>query len=121
MNSVYHSLGRTLLCGALGLCFSFQRTANADILVSVTGPTLRPLALGGQGLAASWHTAQPFEDVSVTVDVYGAGLSDARTAYLMTRVGAGTTIADEVAETAFTFPEFTDPHTVTLFNDLTLS
>jgi hypothetical protein len=111
---------------ALALSASAQ-SANAELITSTTGPPpggsfSAGAPMNSRAIATSWILPEPFEHVSITADVGAAGEGVTGTAFLTTKVGAGTTAADQVAQAPFTFPRFVlDPvQTVTLFSDLTL-
>lgn len=72
-------------------------------IISVTGPSgASGFAATGifptQWVAVSFTVSQPYVDVTVSVDLVGNFVG---TAHLMTRVGPGTTVADEVASAPF--------------------
>lgn len=74
-----------------------------------------------QAAAAAWSQTDMFGDVSVAVRIDGGGATNSGTAYLTTRFGPGTTLADEIAHASYSVsgPQF-QPQTVTLFSGLTL-
>jgi hypothetical protein len=79
------------------VCFC-ESALSANTIVSVTGPNAGNTAyvVGGfvhQFLAASWSSSQAYSNVRVSFE--GEGFSPV-TAYLTTKIGAGTTVADQV-------------------------
>jgi hypothetical protein len=100
-------------------------SASADVIISNAGPPPSSGFVFGAPLgvvATSWILPQSFDHVSITADVGAGGNGFTGTAFLTTKVGAGTTVADQVAQAAFTFPnQFIDPPTVTLFSNLSLT
>lgn len=109
--------------------------ANAAMVASRTGP-----AAGGGGLsiayqygpdqyssvlAVGWSLTLEFDNVTITAPF---GVGDNRpfeaNAYLTTRIGPGTTVADQIAATTFAFPQIftgTPYPDVTLFTGLSLT
>jgi hypothetical protein len=102
--------------------FALGHVLKADtIVVSVPGP----LNAGGYEIfaagsaASSWSSTITYTNVSIAAMVAGTPLGAVPgTAYLTTRIGPGTTTADEIARTNFLFP--TPTGLVTLFSNLTL-
>ena len=102
--------------------------ARADIIASISGPDL-PIAnlpsvsAIGAGRATQWQSRLAFEDVMVTADLSSLiGMTGTATAFLTTKVGPGTTAADEIAHATVTLPDFfASSHTVTLFSGLDLA
>src|SRR5271170_4119625 len=87
--------------GTTGCCYSILNIYNAE---------------GG------WSLSNTFDDVTITAEIdpgTGSGLSG--TAYLMTQIGPGTTVADQIGSATFTASGLTfTPQLNTLFTDLTL-
>ncbi|HXA64253.1 MAG TPA: PEP-CTERM sorting domain-containing protein [Bryobacteraceae bacterium] len=114
----------SLLAGvAVGLSL-FASSATATTIVSVEGPPSIGFGVGGTegALAVSWSQSQTYTDVAITA-VLGSflvGETALADAYLTTRIGPGTTIADQIASSHVTIPG-TDPIAITLFSDLVLS
>ncbi len=101
-------------------------TAGAATIVSFDG-LATATHLGGvdisNGRAVHWLSTLPFEDVSITADLYAVpGRTGEATAYLTTRLGPGTTVADEVARATVALTAFdAADHTVALFSGLSLA
>jgi hypothetical protein len=76
-------------------------SAGPITILSVTGGTPAvPFGLYNlQTLAISFTTGQAYSNVSISADVFG---SFSGSAYLMTQIGVGTTVADEIASSPFT-------------------
>jgi hypothetical protein len=117
----FHTL---MLAGVLALALT--GVAQAVPIASISGPdnpfgSLPGLSIGS-GRATQWQSSLAFTDVTVTADLSSfIGIPGSVTAYLTTRVGPGTTTADEVAHATVTLPDFFDAsHTVTLFSGLDL-
>lgn len=76
-------------------------------------------------LAVGWTSSLSFSDVTVTTQMASSNPVGATGhAYLTTRLGAGTTVADQVAATSFVFPANINLNysgLVTLFSGLNLS
>lgn len=95
-------IGLSVLCGFLLGAFTTPARAQTTI-ISVTGPS-GPSGFGGTGIfstqwvAVSFTVGQPYVDVTISADLIG---NFGGTAYLMTSVGPGTTIAEEVASGPF--------------------
>src|SRR5688572_20619444 len=91
-----------LMCGFLLGAFTTPARAQTTI-ISVTGPSgVSGFAGTGifptQWVAVSFTVGQPYVDVTISADLIG---NFGGTAYLMTRVGPGATIADEVSSGPF--------------------
>jgi hypothetical protein len=84
---------------------SFQVLAET-IISSVTPPTGGGCLViyNGQGFRVGWTQADTFDTVriSATLETQYAGITGQ--AYLTTQIGPGTTVANEIASTNFTFP-----------------
>lgn len=104
------------------LMFVLGHVLKADtIVVSVPGP----LNAGGYGIlasgaaASSWSSTLTYTGVSIATMLAGTPLGPVPgTAYLTTRIGPGTTTANEIARANVLFP--TPTGLVTLFSNLTL-
>ena len=76
-------------------------------------------------LAVGWTSSLSFSDVTVTTQMASSNPVGATGhAFLTTRLGTGTTLADQVAATSFVFPANTNGNysgLVTLFSGLTLT
>ena len=101
--------------------------ARADIIASISGPDLPVTNLPsvspiGAGRATQWQSSLAFENVMVTADLSSlSGMTGTATAFLTTKVGPGTTAADEIAHATVSLPDFfASSHTVTLFSGLNL-
>jgi hypothetical protein len=101
--------------------------ARATPIVSITGPdnpfgSIPGIEIGN-GRVTQWQSTLAFEDVTVTADLSSVpSPSGTATAFLTTRIGPGTTAADEVARATVALPDFFAPsHTVTLFTGLNLA
>jgi PEP-CTERM motif len=101
--------------------------ARATPIASIFGP---PNPFGGfpgvgigAGRATQWQSALAFEDVTITADLTSfLGVPSTATAFLTTRIGPGTTPADEIAHATVALPDFFAPsQTVTLFTGLNLA
>ena len=96
-------------------------SARAATILSITGTTEDPKSTYSAGSdshpSVSWTQTSAFTNVSITLNLAPFG-SNQGTAYLTTRIGPGTTIADQVALTNFTFP--TTASDVTVFTNLIL-
>jgi hypothetical protein len=117
---------RFLFAGVL--CLGLTDLARADIIASISGPdfpaTNLPSVSGiGAGRATQWQSSLAFEDVTVTADLSSLpGMTGTATAFLTTKVGPGTTAADEIAHATVSLSDFFAPsHTVTLFTGLDLA
>ncbi len=103
------------------LCFASANVARADtVIISVNGSfNFQAFVYPQQTLAVGWSQSNTYTNVNISAQL-GTWTGPATgTAYLTTRIGPGTTIADQVAVTAFTFPNtLTD---FTLFTGLTLT
>jgi hypothetical protein len=99
------------------VCAGF--TLNADTIISVDGPHGSTLALGAtdQMLVTSWSSTNAYSDVNI--DFHSNFGPFDGTAYLMTRIGPGTTAADEVVSNAYSATSGS-PSLTRLFSGLTL-
>lgn len=93
----------------------------ADTILSVSGPNYGPGSLGGaffQVLGSAWSTSASYADVRISVNLSGSPSSPPGTAFLMGRIGPGTTSASEVARSSFRVdgPDVT----ATLFSGLSM-
>jgi hypothetical protein len=109
------------------LAFGLTDVAQAVPIAAISGPdnpfgTVPALGIGS-GRATQWQSSLAFEDVTVTADLSSfIGTTGTVTAFLTTKVGPGTTAADEIAHATVTLPDFFDAsHTVTLFTGLDLA
>lgn len=113
------------------LCFLLSPALHASTIVSVTSASnsragysvSRNPVFGSQLLASSWISEDAWADVSIAAvlssnAVLGQPPGNAGTAWLMTRIGPGTTALDQVAMSEFSFPPAPQP--VSLFSNLTL-
>ncbi|HKQ37867.1 MAG TPA: PKD domain-containing protein [Verrucomicrobiae bacterium] len=95
-------------------------TARAVTVVSETGRDARGWAARTDEFGiVSWSQTNGYQDVEITVRLYSVAAADKGTAYLMRRVGPGTTTADQVAVASVTFP-MAYPADVLIFSGLTL-
>jgi hypothetical protein len=100
------------------------------IIISVTAPpSLSTLIDSSSVVATSWSQSKSYAGVSIAalVDSAIVGQTPTANAYLTTRIGPGTTTADEIAHTQFTVPAelpVCSPNScgamVTLFSGLSL-
>jgi len=98
------------LCHFLLLFVAFVGEINAGTILNVAGPNNWPISPAANEpdnhiyLVASW--TQTIEYSSVDIAFRGNGISSTATgmAYLTTRMGNGTTAADQVALTSFNAP-----------------
>jgi hypothetical protein len=121
----WKQIRKFLIAGVLSL--GLTDIARADIIASISGADLPitnlPSVSGiGAGRATQWQSTLAFEDVTVTADLSSlSSMTGTATAFLTTRVGPGTTAADEVAHATVNLPDFfAASHTVTLFSGLDL-
>ena len=117
---------RTLMLAAM-VALGPAEVARATTIASIFGPdnpfgTLPGLGIGA-GRATQWQSALAFDDVTVTADLTTfIGIPSTATVFLTTKIGPGTTAADEIAHTTVALPDFFAPsHTVTLFTGLNLA
>jgi hypothetical protein len=115
-----------LFAGVLSL--GLTDLARADIIASISGAeipitNLPSVSAIGAGRATQWQSTLAFEDVTVTADLSSLiGMTGTATAFLTTKVGPGTTAADEIAHATVSLPDFfASSHTVTLFTGLDLA
>jgi hypothetical protein len=93
--------------------------AAQNVVLSVGNFDWWVVLYSGQAFAESWTQAIPYENVSIFADLTAFGhTTETGRAFLTTRLGPGTSLADEVAYTAFTFPS--SPSDQLLFSNLTL-
>lgn len=103
------------------LLLAVAATTNAAAIISVSAPN-PSVAAGSAVNAASWTQTGSYSNVSVAAvlsNFSGVGAGLAMHAYLTNQIGAGTTVANEIASTAFTLSPG-NAQNVTLFNNLTL-
>jgi len=105
---------------------AFSAEVNADAILQVSGLVDFSVIAGNPDQfgnllysVASWKQTTGYEGVSISF--LGNGVSSTATgkAYLTTRIGSGTTVADQIASTTFT-PSAGPPSPITLFSGLTL-
>lgn len=100
-------------CGALLLVATTIDLAKGQgNIISVSGPIVPPNAASAYSdylnvsnslLGVSWSSSATFSNVNISVLLAGnAGATGA--AYLMTRIGSGTTTAYQIAAASFAFP-----------------
>jgi hypothetical protein len=96
--------------------------ASASTILSVQPYNGGTFTLGAQflsqALLVSWTSVDIYSDVSITVDVEQGDPPLSGVAYLTTRIGPGTTPADEVATAPFIPPAVNGP--LTIFTGLDL-
>jgi hypothetical protein len=98
-----------LVCGA---------SAEAGTIISVSGVSEANTVLTDSGVeASSWTQTTTFQGVDISAMVSGPSTAIG-TAYLTTSLGLGTTLADQIASTSFSFPR--TPSYELLFSGLTL-
>jgi hypothetical protein len=88
-----------------GVSAANAESPKADtIIISVTAPPALSTGIGG--ISTSWSQSEPYtgESISALVDSLQVGQTPTANAYLTTRIGPGTTTADEIAHTQFTVP-----------------
>ncbi len=107
------------ICAIIGQSV-FQH--HAATIVSVTGPNdTSPTAVSFQQfLSVSWSQTIAYDNASISAKLTALTQGGDGTAYLTTQIGSGTTVANEIARTAFTFPPDGSP-SLTLFSGLSLS
>jgi hypothetical protein len=82
----------------------FSAHGTAETIISVSGTSSAAIVLVGDGVeAASWTQSTSFQEVDISAMV-GGPASAIGTAYLTTSLGPGTTLADQIARTSFSFP-----------------
>jgi len=96
--------------------------SNAATILSVNGPG-EPAGCvaiwAGQGYRVGWTQADTYDAVSVSATLTSWGIAgQTGRAYLTTQIGAGTTVANEIASTNLTFP--LNPASLVLFQGLHL-
>jgi hypothetical protein len=83
----------------VGVCLGLGDTARADVIVSISGDHMIHHVMGtGTGRAVQWSSSVAFEDVAITAQLgtpMVGGPDVDVTAYLTTRIGPGTTAADD--------------------------
>jgi hypothetical protein len=97
--------------------------ATATTIVSITGAEAQGLALGTQVDAASWTSQNAYKNVTITADLQNLFESPfTGTAWIMTKIGSGANVTDQVATTSYSFipPNPINNETVTLFDGLSL-
>ena len=113
---------------ALVLCCTFSCLAISASAQGTIYSTLSDRNTGIHGfsgnralLTAAWSQSDTFSDVSIAAKLDGANGTVSGTAYLTTRIGPGTTTADEIARHDYSIssPVF-QPELETLFSGLTL-
>jgi hypothetical protein len=73
----------------------------------------------GQGYRVGWTQSDTYDGVTVSANLSSWGVADQTgRAYLTTQIGVGTTVANEIASTNFTFP--LNPANLVLFEGLHL-
>src|SRR5687768_9680109 len=83
----------------------FQPASNAQPVIDISGEGQGWVVIyNGQAYAASWTQTNRFTNVTVTTHLISFAPGQTGRAYLTTRLGPGTTSADEIASTAFNFP-----------------
>jgi hypothetical protein len=114
-----------IVAGILSL--GLTDVARAAPIISISGPdnpfgNIPGIEIGA-GRVTQWRSTLAFEDVTVTADLSSfPSVSATATAFLTTRIGPGTTAADEVARATVALPDFFAPNnTVTLFTGLNLA
>ena len=85
------------------------------VIISVSGPPAAPsaaaaftgdLGVGSSVLGVSWQTTGSYSNVSISV-LLGGNAGATGVAFLTTRIGSGTTTANQVASASFAFPSTT--------------
>jgi hypothetical protein len=93
----------------MALAFGVASFADAATILDVDGSTgLRH----NRAFAASWTQTSLFEEVTITAEVEHLASAVTATAWLTTAIGAGTTVADQIATAPIT--------SSTIFSGLTL-
>jgi hypothetical protein len=95
-------------------------SAQSTIVSTISGGS-GFATLDNYAVASGWSETAAYNNVTITALINGGGETITGTAYLMTQIGPGTTVADQVATANFSatsggYP----PASVTLFNGLTL-
>jgi len=104
---------KTIGCGAFFLIAMCAGLANGQgVVISVSGPAAPPngasgfngdLGVGTSLAGVGWMTQNAFTNVNISVALQGnAGATGV--AFLMTRIGSGTTTANQTTEASFVFP-----------------
>jgi hypothetical protein len=93
----------------------------AATIVSVTGPEDRfPVVGGTNAHAVGWSQSAMYSNIEITAELATFRSGGNGTAFLTTRIGPGTTVADQIASANFAFPPKDSPPTL-LFRGLELS
>jgi hypothetical protein len=103
---------------------TLSQTATGVTVISQTGfPTYGWAASGDEYKTVAWSQASSYTGMNISALLWSPDPTDHGTAWLTTRIGPGTTVADQVATTTFAFPSSIGPWTVpslVLFSGLTL-
>jgi hypothetical protein len=112
------------LTGACTVIFALvvvAQTVAAATIISETGRSYAGYAARtDQFDAISWSQTGSYTDVNITARLYTVDPTDTGTAWITTRVGPGTTLADQIATASFSFPSSANASDVILFTGLTL-
>jgi hypothetical protein len=114
---------KVAIAGVVAFAFALgAQTVAASTIISQTGRDYGGWAARtDQFDAISWSQTSAYTNVSIAVRLYSLDPTDIGTAWITTRVGPGTTVADEVATASFLFPSSIDPSDAILFTGLTLN
>ncbi len=107
-----------LLCLALAAA---SASAGTMLSVGASGEAMGGCVViyAGQGYRVGWSQADTYDGVSVSATLSSGVANQTGRAYLTTQIGPGTTTANEIASTNFTFP--LSPSSVVLFQSLHLA
>jgi len=130
MEHAINSLVQVLMIGTMGLIILIAPASADPIYVENTGVIFQSYALGGTDLtrwgayfpySVGWTQTGTYSNVSISADV---NLGGTGSSFLTTQVGAGTTVADQIASGTFgPVPNSSSnpfPSWVTIFTGLTL-
>jgi hypothetical protein len=111
----------TLIFIATSMTAVLNLQALPDTIISVSSTTDFGWVViyAGQGYRVGWTQADTYSDVSVSAKLAAGGADQTGRAYLTTQIGLGTSVANEIASTNFSFPP--QSTNLTLFSGLQLS
>jgi hypothetical protein len=116
----FTNISSSILRSALGVILAVP--AIAGTIVSTDTGSGGGWAAGDVAAAAGWSQTSMYSNVTITAEVDpGSSAGDIGTAFLMTKIGPGTTVADQIATTNFTATGTAGTYMLdTLFTGLTL-
>ena len=109
----------SVLAALMAVMVTMSTPASATVIMSVTGPIADNSAgiFSDQTLAFSFSVGQPYSNVEISPDLIG---NFGGTAYLMTQIGVGTTVADQIATSSFTSSDVSFGTFQAVFRDVTI-